>query len=226
MWPTSIERWLYRVSMRFRSLFLGNTLDRDLDEELQYHVERLAETNRARGLSPDAARRAALLAIGGIAQRKEECRDARRVRPLDDLGRDLRYGLRTLSRSPTFSAVAILSLALGLGANTAIFQLIDAVRLRPLPVPEPRELAAIRDHEPRLAAWRLQWPLRGDHLPAVGANPGAAGAVQRGAGLGPRLVRPGGTRRLALCREWPMGQRRLLHGAGRAAGNWTAIHRR
>ena len=140
MSPTSIERWLYRVSMRLRSLFLRNTLDRELDEELQYHVERLVETNRARGLSPDAARRAALLAVGGIEQRKEECRDARGVRLVEDVLQDLRYTVRTLGRSPAFTAAAVLTLTLGIGATVAVFTVVNGVLLRPMPFPDPDRL--------------------------------------------------------------------------------------
>jgi predicted permease len=135
-----IERWLYRVSMRLRSLFHGTTLDRELDEELQYHVERLVEANRARGLSPDAARREALLAIGGVEQRKEECRDTRRVRFIDDLLQDSRYAARALWRSRSFTIAAILTLTLGIGATVAIFTVVHGVLLRPLPFPEPDRL--------------------------------------------------------------------------------------
>ena len=86
----------------------------------------------------------ALRAIGGVAQRKEECRDARRVAWLENAVRDLRHAARVLRRSPGFTAVAILSLALGIGANTAIFQLLDAIRLRSLPVANPQQLADVR----------------------------------------------------------------------------------
>ena len=140
----SFERWLFVARMRLRSLFGGQRLDAELDEELQNHVERLTESHIANGLRPEDARRAAMRAMGGVEARKEDCRDARRVRPLDDVGRDLRYGARMLARSPSFTAVAILSLSLGIGANTAIFQLIDAVRLRALPVTNPRELVVIQ----------------------------------------------------------------------------------
>ena len=135
-----IERWLYRVSMRLRSLFHGTTLDRELDEELEYHVERLVEANRARGLSPDAARREALLAIGGVEQRKEECRDTRRVRFIDDLLQDSRYAARALWRSRSFTIAAILTLTLGIGATVAMFTVVHGVLLRPLPFPEPDRL--------------------------------------------------------------------------------------
>jgi predicted permease len=148
MSPASIERWLYRVSMRLRSLFRGDVLDRELDEELQYHVERLVEANQERGLPPDAARRAALLAVGGIEQRKEECRDSRRVRLVEDVLQDLRYTVRTLGRSPAFTAAAVLTMTLGLGATVAIFTVVNGVLLRPMPFPDPDRLFLLTMTQP------------------------------------------------------------------------------
>jgi predicted permease len=136
-------RRLIAARMRLRALFLRSRLDRDLDEELQSHVEHLTNQHMARGLAPAEARRRALVAMGGVEQRKEECRDARRTRIANDVMRDLRYSLRILRRSPGFTAAAVLSLALGIGANTAIFQLIDALALRALPVERPDRLAIV-----------------------------------------------------------------------------------
>ena len=135
-----MPRWCYRVMMRLRSLFRGATLDRELDEELQFHVDRLIEANLARGLSPDAARREALLAVGGIEQRKEECRDTRRVRLIEDLLQDLRYAVRTLRRTPAFTTAAILTLTLGIGTTVALFTVVNGVLMRPLPFPQPERL--------------------------------------------------------------------------------------
>ena len=125
-------------------LWRRNELEQDLGRELQFHIpeERLLSFKRT-GLSEDEARRRVRQEFGGIEQVKEDCRDARRMNVLDDLGRDLRYTLRMLRKSPVFTAVAILSLALGIGANTAIFSLIDALLLRPLPVPHPDRLMSI-----------------------------------------------------------------------------------
>ena len=137
-------RWLYALPLRVRSLFRATAVERELHEELQYHLDRLAETNIAEGMSPRAARAAALRALGGVTQRMEECRDRRRITLVTDLSRDLRYATRMLRRSPGFTCVAVLSLALGTGANTAVFQLIEALRLRPLPVMDAADLAIIR----------------------------------------------------------------------------------
>jgi predicted permease len=133
-------RLRFWLPLRFRSLFSGNRLDRDADEELRDHLDRLAELYVRHGLAPAEAMRQARRDFGGLDQLKEECRDMRRVRPLEDFIRDIRVGLRLLARSPIFSLVAILSLAIGIGANTAIFTLINAIVLRDLPVPEPDRL--------------------------------------------------------------------------------------
>src|SRR6185369_16880459 len=98
------ERWVYTLPLRLRSLVRRGRVEGELDEELRYHLERQIEENVARGMSAEEARYAALRAMGGVEQHKEACRDARRVGVLEDLVRDLRYGLRMLARSPGFSA--------------------------------------------------------------------------------------------------------------------------
>jgi len=136
----TVPRWCYRASMWWRSLGQSAALDRELDEELQFHLDQLVGAGLARGLSPEAARREALLAIGGIEQRKEECRDARRVRFIEDVLQDLSYSLRTLRRAPGFTTASILTLTLGIGTTVAMFTVINGVLLRPMPFPEPDRL--------------------------------------------------------------------------------------
>jgi len=137
-------RWRYTVPLRLRSLFRRSRIEDELDAELRYHLDQQARAFAAQGLSPADARHAALRAMGGVDQSKEACRDARRVAWIENLACDVRYAARVLRRSPGFTCVAILSLALGIGANTAIFQLLDAIRLRSLPVANPQELAEVR----------------------------------------------------------------------------------
>src|SRR5262245_50734868 len=137
-------RWFYTAPLRLRSIFRRQQVEQELDEELRYHIDRQIQENIAKGMTPDEARYAAMRALGGVEQRKEECRDMRRVNLIENTLQDLRYAGRMLRRSPGFTAVSILSLALGIGANAAIFQLLNGVRLRSLPVANPQELAEVR----------------------------------------------------------------------------------
>jgi predicted permease len=136
-------RWCDIVRLRLRSLVRPGVVERDLDRELRCHLDQEVEKNVRLGLTPEAARSAALQHLGGIAQIQEECRDMRRISHIENFVRDLQYACRTLVKAPTFTLAAIATLTLGIGANTAIFQLLDAVRLRTLPVPEPHRLAQI-----------------------------------------------------------------------------------
>jgi predicted permease len=136
-------RWVKTLSLRFRSLFRHGAVDHELDDELRFHLERQIAANIAAGMPPDEAHYAALREFGGVDQVREECRDVRKVNWLQDFVQDVRYGVRILRKSPGFTVVAVLTLALGIGANTAIFSILESQLWRPLPFPVSERLVAV-----------------------------------------------------------------------------------
>jgi predicted permease len=125
-----LKRWLCIVPLRLRSIFHCHQVDSELDEELQYHLDMKIEEGVVKGMSREEARRFALLALGGLDQRKEECRDTRGVGWLDNTQRNLAFLFRSLRRSPGYAISVIVTLALGIGAVTAIFSAVDQTVLR------------------------------------------------------------------------------------------------
>ena len=134
-------------------------VERELDEEMRATIDLLVAENLRVGMAPDAARRAALLHIGGVESVKQQVRDVRRGAFVDSSLRDLRYAARLLWRNPLFALTAVLSLAIGIGATTAIFSVVHAVILRPLPFERPDQLVSIQN----------LWTERGVALQSVSA---------------------------------------------------------
>ena len=134
---------LSKLRTRLRALLRKSEMERELDDELGYHVERQTEQNIRLGMNPEAARYAARKTFGGIEQAKERSRDARGLRWLEDLWQDSRFGVRMLVKYPGFTSIAILTLALGIGSNTAIFSVMNTLLLRSLPVKDPDELVLL-----------------------------------------------------------------------------------
>jgi putative ABC transport system permease protein len=132
-----IEHWWFTARLRLRSILRRNLVERELDEELQFHLEHKIEEGIAHGLSPKEARLAALRAMDGLEQRKEEMRDARRVHWLTDFVDDVRYAIRSLRRTPGLTAFVAITLALGIGFTSMSFSTVDALIFRPYPVPHP-----------------------------------------------------------------------------------------
>ena len=152
-------RFIDMCQLRLRSLLGRPRVEEELSAELSFHLEQQTAENIAAGMPPEEARRAALRTMGNLEILKEECRDVRGVEWGSELWRDIRYAFRTLIKDGGFTAVAVLSLALGIGVNTALFSVVDAVMLKALPVASPERLVLIDRVNPRGEKDNFSYPL-------------------------------------------------------------------
>ena len=138
-----IKHWWYTAPLRLRSILRGRRVERELDEELQFHLEHKIEEGIANGLSPKEARYAAMRAMDGLEQRKEEMRDMRRIHWMTDFLDDARFAIRSLRRTSGLTAFVVITLALGIGMTSGTFSMVDALIFRPYPVPHPSGVVSL-----------------------------------------------------------------------------------
>src|SRR5258708_1993271 len=151
---------LGKFSDALRSLLLKDKVESDLDKELRFHIDMETENNVARGMSHAEARLKALREFGGVEKFKEECRDVRGGGLIESVLQDTRYGARILLRNPGFTVVAVLTLALGIGANTAIFSVIYGVLMRPLPYKDGNQLVIVQQQAPLARVLNLPFSVK------------------------------------------------------------------
>ncbi len=165
---------------RIRALFSRERLDHELDEEMGLHLERLVTRFRDEGLDEAEARRRARIEFGPAQSLREEARDARGLRLLEELGRDVRIGVRTLVRRPGFAVSVILTLAVGIGANVAVFSVVHAVLLRPFAYParEPDRVLLIAEQSPQGERMSVSYPPFRDWVEQLESFESLSGVVE------------------------------------------------
>jgi putative ABC transport system permease protein len=154
-------RWHQKLILRVRSLFRKGAVDSELDSELEFHIDMQTRENIAKGMRSDEARYAARRLFGSVDQMKEECRDERRVNLIETFGADIRHGVRLLAKQPGFTVTAIATLVLGIGTCTAIFSVVNAALLRPLPFADPDRVVLV---------WETRVKNNANAIPAAPGN--------------------------------------------------------
>jgi hypothetical protein len=147
------HRWIYAIPARLTALVQGRRADDDLDDELAFHLAMQTRANARDGVTGAEASRRARLAIGGVEQVKEQSRDVRPLRWLRDAMQDVRYGLRSLRKSPRFTIAAVLTVVLGVGANATIFSVLNPLLFKPLPYPDSGRIVSVFRTSPQSNRW-------------------------------------------------------------------------
>jgi MacB-like periplasmic core domain len=151
-------RYLRAWLSRWAGLFRSEQRSRDFAEEIESHLQMHIEDNLRAGMNPEEARRQAVIRLGGVQQTKEHYRDRASLPMLEMLGSDIRFAARVLWKSRAFTIVAIITLALGIAGNTAIFSIVNAVLLNPLPFPQPEQLVAVDESKPNFDQGSISYP--------------------------------------------------------------------
>jgi predicted permease len=183
-------RWVQKLVTWLRSLLRRNTVEQELGSELRFHIDRQVQENLSAGMTPQEARRAAMRDFGGVEKVKEECRDTRRVNFLENLLQDIRYAARGLRKNPGFVTIVVLSLALGIGANSTIFSVINALLYRPLPYEHAERLVVIwemqlshpENWQPPPIAELLDWKSQNHVFEDIALTSSTEAAVMSGIG--------------------------------------------
>ena len=211
---------LARLRSFMAALVRGRTIERDMEDEWRFHVEARADALAAEGVPRDEAVRRARSEFGDPLRWKEGGREARGLRWIYDVAGDLRYGLRQFRRAPLFAVTAVITLALGIGANVAIFSVLNGIILRPLPYPNSRQLMSVSTEWPRLGAGAS--PVIGARIPGIArGQPVICDARRVYAGRGePHRGRPG------PARAYGQRGRASAQRSRRAGGPWTVVRSR